>query len=102
MIEIKVSGNTIEEAVRAMARALEGIGAASAVKNEAKGTVEVAHVKEEVPILTLAEVKKLAKVKLDEGKSGEVKELLKKMDVKKVGDLQEEQFAEFVKGLEAL
>lgn len=105
MIEIKVSGNTIEEVTEAMARALGGIGIASAVKNDVRGTVEITQTDDEaseVPTLTLDEVKRLAKVKVDEGKSKAVKALLTEMGASKLDGLEEAQFAEFVEKLEEL
>uniref|UniRef100_UPI003F694016 hypothetical protein n=1 Tax=Streptococcus pluranimalium TaxID=82348 RepID=UPI003F694016 len=98
MIELTFKGNSLAEVFESMREAL---GSSEKVADNTSQEVR-AETKEETPTLTLAEVKKLAKAKLDEGKSGEVKGLLVEMGLKKVGDLQEEQFAEFVKGLEAL
>ncbi|HEP2271995.1 TPA: hypothetical protein VCD45_000420 [Streptococcus pyogenes] len=58
--------------------------------------------KEEFVTLTLADIKKMAKAKVEEGKSKDIKEVLKEMNVAKVGELEENQFAEFVEKLEAL
>lgn len=58
--------------------------------------------KEEAVVLTLADIKKMAKAKVEEGKSKDIKEVLKEMNVAKVGELEEYQFAEFVEKLEAL
>lgn len=52
--------------------------------------------------MTLADIKKMAKAKVEEGKSKDIKEVLKEMNVAKVGELEENQFAEFVEKLEAL
>ncbi|WP_438835634.1 hypothetical protein [Streptococcus pluranimalium] len=98
MIELTFKGNSLAEVFESMREAL---GSSEKVADNTSQEVR-AETKEETPTLTLAEVKKLAKAKLDEGKSGEVKGLLVEMGLKKVGDLQEEQFAEFTKGLEAL
>lgn len=98
MIELTFKGNSLAEVFESMREAL---GASKKAVDKMPQKVQ-AETKEEPPTLTLAEVKKLAKTKLDEGKSGEVKGLLAEMGLKKVGDLQEEQFAEFAKGLEAL
>lgn len=98
MIELTFKGNSLAEVFESMC---ETLASSEKVEEKAPQKVKV-ETKEEVPTLTLAEVKKLAKAKLDEGKSGEVKGLLTEMGLKKVGDLQKEQFAEFVKGLEAL
>ncbi|WP_438831882.1 hypothetical protein [Streptococcus pluranimalium] len=98
MIELTFKGNSLTEVFESMREAL---GSSEKVADNTSQEVK-AETKEETPTLTLAEVKKLAKAKLDEGKSGEVKGLLAEMGLKKVGDLQEEQFAEFTKGLEAL
>lgn len=97
MIELTFKGNSLTEVFESMREAL---GSSEKAVDKMPQKVQAATKKE--PTLTLAEVKKLAKAKLDEGKSGEVKGLLAEMGLKKVGDLQEEQFVEFAKGLEAL
>ncbi|HEK9247794.1 TPA: hypothetical protein SUN31_001836 [Streptococcus equi subsp. equi] len=104
MIEVTFKAESLEGVFDAMREALD---MPKKVNNEAaeeteKSIPKKVEKKEESATLTLADVKKMAKAKIEEGKSKDIKEVLKKMKVAKVGDLEENQFVEFIEKLEAL
>lgn len=106
MIEIKITGNTIEEVTDKMARIMSSIGLA--VKSDAKGTVGVTDTedtpatKDDTPSVTLAEIKTLAKAKMEEQKSKAIKGLLADLGIKKIDQLGEDQYVDFYASLEGL
>ncbi|HEL1270346.1 TPA: hypothetical protein TVR04_001672 [Streptococcus equi subsp. zooepidemicus] len=99
MIEVTFKAESMASVFDAMREALDMPKTATEDVVEEKSAPEK---KEESVTLTLADIKKMAKAKVEEGKSKDIKEVLKEMNVAKVGELEEYQFAEFVEKLEAL
>lgn len=111
MIEIKITGNTIEEVTDALARTLGGISLAKGTLEEPKGNVEVTNKPREAmfeddpednDVPSLAEIKTLAKAKMEEQKSKAIKGLLADLGIKKIDQLEEDQYADFYASLEGL
>lgn len=110
MIEIKITGNTIEEVTDALARTLGGISLAKGTLEEPIGNVEVTNKPREAmfeddpedDIPSLAEIKTLAKAKMEEQKSKGIKALLADLGIKKIDQLEEDQYADFYASLEGL
>ncbi|MBF0778152.1 hypothetical protein [Streptococcus cuniculi] len=107
MIEIKITGETIEEVTDALARTLGGISSAGTLEIDAKKVAETAKSKEDpedddTPSVTLAEIKTLAKAKMEEQKSKAIKGLLADLGIKKIDQLDEDQYADFYASLEEL
>ncbi|HER6566673.1 TPA: hypothetical protein ACNYO2_001002 [Streptococcus pyogenes] len=99
MIEVTFKAESMAGVFDAMREALDMPKAITKDVVEEKSATEK---KEESVTLTLADIKKMTKAKVEEGKSKDIKEVLKEMDVAKVGELEEYQFAEFVEKLGAL
>lgn len=107
MIELTFKGNTMPEVFESMKEVLGLKSAAPVVgvlsqKEADKAVKEESQKEEEATSLTMPEIKKMTKAKIDEGKSKDVKALLAEIGVKRVGDLVENQFKDFSEKLEAL
>lgn len=117
MIEVTFKGNSFAEIFEAMQEAGKSM-VGKEVKTVEKPTKKAEPVKEEQveekPIekvevsevkdftLTMNDIKRLTKAKLEEGKSAQVKELLADFEVGKVSQLVEDQFIDFSERLEEL
>ncbi|MCK1215635.1 hypothetical protein [Streptococcus uberis] len=109
MIEVTFKGNSFAEIFEAMQEAGKSM-TGKEVKTAEKSTKKVEPVKEEqVEVsevkdftLTMNDIKRLTKAKLEEGKSAQVKELLADFKVGKVSQLVEDQFIDFSERLEEL
>ncbi|HEM3635996.1 TPA: hypothetical protein U1C44_001475 [Streptococcus suis] len=102
MIELTFKGNSLAEVFKNMKAALAG-EVESAVADSAQQTEEV--VKEAVeskPSVTLSEIQSLTKAKLEEKKSAAIKKLLSEFGVSKVGQVAEDDYANFYARLEEL
>lgn len=107
MIELTFKGNNLEEVFAEMREALKGAKPKKAepvkeeqVEEKPIEKVEVSEVKDFT--LTMNDIKRLTKAKLEEGKSALVKELLADFKVGKVSQLVEDQFIDFSERLEEL
>lgn len=107
MIELTFKGNNLEEVFAAMREALKGAKPKKVepvkeehVEEKPIEKVEVSEVKDFT--LTMNDIKRLTKAKLEEGKSAQVKELLADFEVGKVSQLVEDQFISFSERLEEL
>lgn len=109
MIEIKFSGSSMTDITEELVDFLRMKDPANFEKQEDKGTTKVdtpEETTEEEPAVgeskTQEDVTALVKAKIDEGKSKEIKALLKKYNVTKVTALEEEHFDAFYEDLEEL
>lgn len=107
MIELTFKGNNLDEVFEAMREALKGAKTKKAeplkeeqVEEKPIEKVEVSEVKDFT--LTVNDLLRLTKAKLEEGKSALVKELLADFKVGKVSQLVEDQFISFSERLEEL
>lgn len=107
MIELTFKGNNLEEVFTAMQEALKGAKPKKVepvkeeqVEEKPIEKVEVSEVKDFT--LTVNDLLRLTKAKLEEGKSALVKELLADFKVGKVSQLEEDQFISFSERLEEL
>ena len=110
MIEIKFTGNTMADITEELLDFLRMKDPADfSEKQEDEGVTEMAtpeETTEEEPTVeeskTQEDVTALVKAKIDEGKSKEIKALLKKYNAAKVTALEEEHFDAFYEDLEEL
>ncbi|HEM2541781.1 TPA: hypothetical protein U0398_000818 [Streptococcus suis] len=102
MIELTFKGNSLAEVFESMKAALAGERVAEvekAVSESVQQTEVVEEVVESKPLVTLAEIQSLTKAKLEEKKSGAIKKLLGEFGVSKVGQVAEEDYANFYERL---
>lgn len=100
MIELTFKGNSLAEVFESMKAALAGERAAEVEKADSAQRVKEAV--ESKPSVTLAEIQSLTKAKLEEKKSAAIKELLAEFGVGKVGQVAEDDYANFYARLEEI
>lgn len=94
MIELTFKGNSLAEVFESMKAALGSEPVAE--------DVQKADAPEPTATITLAEIQKLTKAKLEEKKSAAIKELLAEFGVSKVGQVAEDDYANFYARLEEI
>lgn len=104
MIELTFKGSTLEEVFGAMRQALGGAEKKVTKADVEEPTQESTALSDDVAekVVTLDEIKTLAKAKMEEKKSKDIKELLAEFGVAKVAGLAEDDYVAFYEKLEAL
>lgn len=100
MIEIKFTGSDWHDIDYQISEFQDRMNGQS-VQNKVEETGKTKK-KETEPDVTLAEIKTLAKAKMEEQKSKAIKGLLADLGIKKLDQLEEGQYAAFYASLEAL